>query len=81
MEQYTGYLGFDVSAETIVIAEAHPGRDRARNLGTIPYRLDSVAQWVRANRTQGPSWCVMRPDPRDLELRRWHGFAFWCDRL
>ena len=47
MKQYTRYLGFDVSAETIVIAEALPGRERARDLGTIPYRLDSVTQWVR----------------------------------
>ncbi len=47
MEQYTRYIGFDVSAETIVIAEARPGRDRARNLGAIPYRLDAVTEWVR----------------------------------
>ena len=42
MEQYTRFIGFDVSAETIVIAEARPGRDRARNVGSIPYRLESV---------------------------------------
>jgi hypothetical protein len=47
MEQYTRYIGFDVSAEPIVIAEALPGRERARDLGTIPYRLDSVSQWIR----------------------------------
>ena len=47
MKQYTRYIGFDVSAETIVIAEARPGRDRARDLGTIPYRLESVTPWVR----------------------------------
>ncbi len=47
MEQYTRYIGFDVSAETIVIAEARPGRDRARDLGAIPYQLDAVTQWVR----------------------------------
>jgi hypothetical protein len=34
MPQYTRYIGFDVSADTIVIAEARPGRDRARDLGT-----------------------------------------------
>ena len=44
MEQYTRYVGFDVSAETIVIAEARPGRDRAHDVGTIPYRLDAVTQ-------------------------------------
>ena len=47
MEQYTRYVGFDVSAETIVIAEARPGRGRAHDVGTIPYRLDAVTQWVR----------------------------------
>lgn len=47
MEPYTRYLGFDVSADTIVIAEALSGRERARDLGTIPYRLDSVSQWIR----------------------------------
>ena len=47
MEQYTRYVGFDVSAETIVIAEARPGRDRARDVGSIPYRLESVTQWVQ----------------------------------
>ncbi len=46
MEQYTRFIGFDVSAETIVIAEARPGRDRARDVGSIPYRLESVTQWV-----------------------------------
>ena len=33
--------------DTIVIAEPHPGRDRARDLGTIAYRLESVTPWVR----------------------------------
>jgi hypothetical protein len=47
MEQYTRYVGFDVSAETMVIAEAYPGRDRARDMGSIPYRLESVTQWVQ----------------------------------
>ena len=47
MEQYTRYIGFDVSAETIVIAEARPGRDSARDMGSIPYRLDSVTQWIQ----------------------------------
>ena len=47
MEQYTRYVCFDVSAETIVIAEAYPGRDRARDMGSIPYRLESVTQWVQ----------------------------------
>ena len=47
MEQYTRYIGFDVSAETIVIAEARPGRNRARDVGSIPYRLESVTQWVQ----------------------------------
>ncbi|MDA8206829.1 MAG: hypothetical protein M0Z36_12250 [Thermaerobacter sp.] len=46
MEQYTRFIEFDVSAETIVIAEARPGRDRARDVGSIPYRLESVTQWV-----------------------------------
>ncbi len=46
MKRYTRYLDFDVSAETIVIAEALPGRERARDLGTIPYQLDNVTQWV-----------------------------------
>ena len=46
MEQYTRFIGFDVSAETIVIAEARPGRDRARDGGSMPYRLESVTQWV-----------------------------------
>ncbi len=46
MEQHARYIGFDVSAETIVIAEARPGRDHARDLGTIPYRPEAVAQWV-----------------------------------
>lgn len=32
-------MGFDVAAEPIVIAEDLPGRDRARHVGTIPYRL------------------------------------------
>ena len=35
------------SSETIVIAEARPGHDRAHDVGTIPYRLDAVTQWVR----------------------------------
>ena len=47
MEQYTRFIEFDVSAETIVIAEARPGRDRARDVGSIPYRLESVTQWVQ----------------------------------
>ncbi len=47
MDQYTRCIGFDVSAATIVIAEARPGRDRARDLGTIPYQLEAVTQWVR----------------------------------
>ncbi|MHB1952292.1 MAG: IS110 family transposase [Sulfobacillus sp.] len=47
MEQYTRYIGFDVSAETIVMAEARPGRDSARDMGSIPYRLDSVTQWIQ----------------------------------
>lgn len=46
MKRYTRYLDFDVSAETIVIAEALFGRERARDLGTIPYQLDNVTQWV-----------------------------------
>ncbi len=47
MKQYPRYIGFDVSAETIVIAEARPGRDRARDMGSISYRLDSVTQWIQ----------------------------------
>jgi transposase len=47
MEQYTRYVGFDVSAETIVMAEARPGRDRARDVGSSPYRLESVTQWAQ----------------------------------
>ena len=47
MKQYTRYIGLDVSAETIVIAEARPGRDSARDMGSISYRLDSVTQWIQ----------------------------------
>jgi hypothetical protein len=36
MEQYTCYIGFDVSAETIVIAEARPERNSARDMGSSP---------------------------------------------
>ncbi|MCL5971110.1 MAG: hypothetical protein M1499_00920 [Firmicutes bacterium] len=38
------YLGFDLSAETTVIEEALPAQERAPDLGTIPYRRDSVPQ-------------------------------------
>ena len=41
MEQYTRYLGFDVSAETIVMAEAR-GRCRARELDPLPTTKNAV---------------------------------------
>ena len=47
MKQYIRYLGFDVSGEPIVISEALSGRERARDLSTIPYRLESATKWVR----------------------------------
>lgn len=46
MERHTRHIEFDVSAEAIVIAEAHSGCERARDLGSIPYSLESVAQSV-----------------------------------
>ena len=38
MEQYTRYVGFDVPAETIVIAEARPGS--ARDMGSRQQNAD-----------------------------------------
>jgi len=44
---YTRYLGWDVHGETIVIAEALPGRDPARDVGTIPNTSEAVLRWIR----------------------------------
>jgi len=43
----TRYLGWDVHGETVVIAEALPGRDPARDVDTIPNSSDAVLRWIR----------------------------------
>ena len=70
MEQYTRYIGFDVSAETIVIAEARPGRTCARDLGAIPYRLDAVTQWVRRQRDRSTMLVCYEAGPTGFGLAR-----------
>lgn len=70
MEQYTRYIGFDVSAETIVIAEARPGRDRARDVGSIPYRLESVTQWIQRQPDAGTILVCYEAGPTGFGLAR-----------
>ncbi len=80
MEQYTRYMGFDVSAETIVIAEARPGRDRARDLGTIPYRLDGVTQWVQRQSDAATILVCYEAGPTGFGLaRHLRGLLVACD--
>lgn len=80
MEQYTRYIGFDVSAETIVIAEAFPGRERARDLGTISYRLDSVSQWIRRQSDASSLLICYEAGPTGLGLaRHLHRLGVACD--
>lgn len=70
MEQYTRYIGFDVSAETIVIAEAHPGRDRARDVGSISYRLLAVTRWVQRQSDARTLLVCYEASPTDFGLAR-----------
>ena len=44
---YTRYIGWDVHGDTIVMAEAGPGRAPARDLGTIPHTAEAVGRWLR----------------------------------
>ena len=80
MEQYTRYIGFDVSAETIVIAEARPGRDHARDLGTIPYRLEAVAQWVHRQPDAATLLICYEAGPTGFGLaRHLHALGVACE--
>ena len=80
MEQYTRYIGFDVSAETIVIAEARPGRDHARDLGTIPYRLEAVAQWVHRQADAATLLICYEAGPTGFGLaRHLHALGVACE--
>lgn len=80
MEQYTRYIGFDVSAETIVIAEARPGRDRSRDLGTIPYRMEAVTQWVRRQSDAETVLVCYEAGPTGFGLaRHLRGLQVSCD--
>lgn len=80
MEQYTRYLGFDVSTATIVIAEALAGRERTRNLGTIPYRLDSVSQWIRRQPDASSLLICYEAGPTGFGLARYvHRLGVACE--
>jgi transposase len=47
MKKDIRYVGLDVHADTIAVAVAEAGRERAQALGTIPHRADAVARLMR----------------------------------
>lgn len=46
MSEYTRFVGFDVSAATIAVAVAAPGRQPAEDAGTLPTDPAAVRKWV-----------------------------------
>ena len=46
MSQYTRFVGFDVSAATIAVAVAEPGRGAAADAGMLSIDLAAIRKWV-----------------------------------
>ncbi len=67
---YTRYIGWDVHAETIVMAEALPGRDPVRDLGSIPNTTEAVRNWLRKQPDASALDIAFEAGPTGLGLAR-----------
>ena len=76
--EYTRFIGWDVHGETVVIAEALPGRAPARDVGTIPNMEEAVVRWLRKQPDCGTLLIAYEAGPTGFGLARFchrHGIA------
>ncbi len=64
MEEYNAYVGLDVHKDTIAVALAYPGREKAESRGFIPNSKKAVMKLVRRRGTC-QKFCV-RVDRRPI---------------
>ena len=68
--EYTRFIGWDVHGETVVIAEALPGRAPARDVGTIPNTEEAVLRWLRKQPAWGTLVIAYEAGPTGFGLAR-----------
>jgi len=69
--EYTRFLGWDVHAETIVVAEALAGRGPARDLGTLPHTFEAVRRWIERQPDRKTLCIAYEAGPTGFGLARW----------